>query len=77
MEDEKEEEEEEEEENNLEVSKSAVNIDKSMSEKSGDDIKDELERKGSSIAMAAGVLAGECNTQGDHGGRRLGFAKYD
>ena len=49
---------EEEEENNPDFSKSesAVN----MSEKSGDDIKEELKRNGSSIARAAGMFVGKC-----------------
>ena len=51
--------EEEEEENNPDLSKSesaAVN----MSEKSGDDLKEELKRNGSSIARAAGMFVGKC-----------------
>ena len=49
--------EEEEEENNPDMSKStAVN----MSEKSGDDLKEELKRNGSSIARAAGMFVGKC-----------------
>lgn len=54
-----EEEREEIEENNPEGSKSALNVDKNMSEKSGDEIKEELQRNGSSIAAAAGMFAGE------------------